>query len=69
MSRRSHITLSVAAFVVLFVLHHDGWRDDSDSALLFGWLPQELAYRLAWMGGAFLFLVHLTSCVWKEGRE
>ena len=69
MSRRTHVSLSVLAGAALYVVHHWGWHDAAQPPrLLFGWLPVELAWRLAWMGAAWLFLLHLTSRVWREER-
>jgi hypothetical protein len=67
MSRRTHALLSILAGACLYAALHWVWRDSSQPPrLLFGWLPLELARRLAWMTAAWLFLLHLTCRVWQE---
>lgn len=52
-------------FVLLLVLHLDFWRPQRD-VIWFGWMPEELVWRLAWMVLAFAYLVFFCSRVWKE---
>lgn len=61
-----HRAIAWAGFLLLIFLHLDFWRPQSPE-LYFGWLPQELAYRLAWMVLAWLYLMYFTRFVW--GRE
>ena len=63
MNRRfdSHLAWILAA--VLLVLHLDFWRPQS-ADLYWGWLPQEMAYRLGWMALAWLYLEWFTRRVW-----
>lgn len=51
--------LLLLLLAILLALHFDFWRE-SRPRLLFGWLPEELAWRLAWMGLATIFLLVLT---------
>jgi hypothetical protein len=50
--------------VVLLVLHVDFWRPQRP-LLYFGWLPEELAYRLLWMVAAAAYLFFFTARVWR----
>lgn len=53
--------------VLLVVLRLDFWRNERPVVWL-GWVPEELAWRLGWMGLAFLYLVWFCACVWEEDR-
>ena len=68
MSRRTHVALSLAWALLLLVTHLDFWRPQR-ATLWFGWLPEELLWRLAWMAAAFLFVVHFTARVWGDPEE
>ncbi len=50
--------------LVLLVLHVDFWRSARPD-LYFGWLPEELAYRMVWMVFAWLYLMFFTSRIWR----
>ncbi len=63
MSSRVHQWISVIGLVVLLALHLDFWRPERRD-IYFGWLPEELAYRLVWIALAFLYLLHFCSKVW-----
>ena len=52
-------------FAGLILAHLDVWRTERDQ-LWFGWLPEELLWRLLWMAGAMLFIVHFASRVWRD---
>ena len=67
MSRTTRIVAWVW-FLALVVLHLDFWRPQRPD-LWFGWLPEDMAYRLAWMVGAFFFLLFFTYRVWNEEGE
>ena len=60
--------LAVAGLVGLLILHLDFWREQRPE-LVFGWLPEDVAYRLAWMGLAFVYLWFFTRNVWGEGED
>ncbi len=51
-------------FGILLVLHLDFWRPQRP-VLYFDWLPEDLLYRLVWMGLAWVYLVFFTTRVWK----
>jgi hypothetical protein len=53
--------------IVLLVLHVDFWRPQR-AALHFGWLPEELLYRLGWMLLAWLYLLFFCGRVWRGER-
>ncbi len=53
------------SLIVLIALHLDFWRPQR-AVLYFGWLPEDVAYRLGWMFLAWLFLLFFTRYVWKE---
>lgn len=52
-------------FLLLLILHLDFWRPQR-LVLYFGWLPEEMAYRLLWMLLAWLYLLYFTARVWRE---
>ena len=60
-----HRYVAWAGFILLIVLHVDFWREQS-ATLYFGWVPEELAYRLVWMVLAWLYLIYFTRYVWRE---
>lgn len=66
--RRVHLFVAWVGFVALVLLHLDFWRP-SRPVLYFGWLPEEMAYRLVWMGLASLYLLHYCAFVWPEDEE
>ena len=52
-------------FVLLLVLHHDFWRPQR-AVLYFGWLPEELAWRLGFVVLSVAYLVFFCRSVWRE---
>lgn len=60
-------TLMVTPLVVLLLLHFDVWREP-DPAARVGWLPLELAWRLAWMVAASAYLWWFTARFWRAKR-
>lgn len=50
---------------MLLVLHHDFWRERGVE-LWFGWVPEELAWRLAWMLLTLGYLIWFCAAVWVE---
>jgi len=68
--RPGRLDLFVAwgGFVVLLVLHLDGWRTQRP-VLRFGWLPEELGYRLVWILLAWAYLQFLCARLWREREE
>lgn len=57
--------LGWAGFVLLLVLHLDFWRPKR-AEIWFGWMPEELLWRLVWMALAFAYLLFFCNRVWKE---
>lgn len=57
--------LAVVGFVALLALHFDLWRP-LPAGPYFGWMPEELLFRLLWMGLAWLYLLWFTATVWRE---
>ena len=57
--------IAAVGFVVLVVLHLDFWRPQSGQLLL-GWLPVELAYRIAYVILAWIYMLWICSRVWPE---
>ncbi|MCH2106726.1 MAG: hypothetical protein MK291_08810 [Planctomycetes bacterium] len=53
---------------LLLALHLDFWRERG-TELYFGWLPEELAWRIAWMFLAFCYLVWFCGSVWVEDED
>ena len=60
-----HRFLAWGGFLLLIGLHLDFWREQRP-VLYFGWIPEDMAYRLLWMGLAWLYLVYFTTYVWRE---
>ncbi len=60
--------VAVIGLVVLLVLHFDAWREP-DPAARVGWLPLELAWRLAWMVAAGAYLWWFTARFWRAKRS
>ena len=54
-----------AGFALLIVTHLDFWRPQRPE-LYFGWLPEDLAYRLLWMLAAWAYLLFFTRWVWRD---
>ena len=50
---------------LLLVSHLDFWRSQRP-ILYFGWIPEELAYRLLWTAVAWAYLVFFTRRIWLE---
>ncbi len=65
MSRRAHRLVFAGLVGVLLVLHLDVWNHDV-GGLVFGWLPWDLAYHLAWMAAAAAVVWYMTLGPWTE---
>ncbi len=57
-------TAWLGALVLLF-LHLDFWRVQRPK-LWFGWMPEELLYRLLWMLLAWLYLLFFCARIWRD---
>lgn len=60
----THRVIAVVGLAVLLALHHDFWRPQRPE-ILFGWIPEELAWRLGWMALALAYLLHFCRFVWR----
>ena len=62
-------TLAAAALAVLvtalLVLHIDVWNH-GQGGLVFGWMPYDLAYHLAWMLAATAVVIYMTLGPWPD---
>ena len=68
MSRKTAVQIARVAFLLLMMLHFDFWRPKGPE-IVAGGIPVEVLYRLAWMAGAFFFLVFLCDRIWEaDGR-
>ncbi len=68
MSRRTVYWITTFGFALLVVLHLDFWRPQRVELIL-GWLPVELAYRLAYCLLAWLYVLFVVRWVWQEERD
>ncbi len=64
-TRPRPVAWAVAGVLALLLLHLDFWRP-ARTTLWFGWLPEELLWRLAWMLLAALYLAWFTRRIWTE---
>ncbi len=62
MTRRGRIAWALG--LLLVALHLDFWRPDRP-VLWFGWMPEELLWRLGWMLAAFVYLLWFCARVWR----
>ena len=58
-------SIAWGGFVLLLLLHLDWWRP-ARARLWFGWMPEELLWRLAWMALATGYLFFFCTWVWAE---
>ncbi len=65
MTRSVALRIAAAGFLVLVVLHLDFWRPQSPR-LLFGWLPEELGYRIVYIVLAWIYVLWICDRVWRE---
>lgn len=61
-------TLAWLGGLALLVLHLDFWRGPRPD-LVFGAIPEELAYRVLWMLAAAAYLWFFTARVWTDEDE
>jgi len=62
------VLVSIVAFVVLFILHHDYWNWDNPSLVL-GFLPTGLAYHAGYSVVVALFWFLVTRFAWPHSIE
>ena len=65
MTRRLETALFWLAVIALLCAHMLGFGQGTQPLLL-GWLPIDLAYRVAWMGMAALLVLWMTTRLWPE---
>jgi hypothetical protein len=63
--RAVHRWIGWGGFALLLVLHLDFWRPQRVE-IWFGWVPEELLYRLVWMGLAWIYLVYVCAVHWRD---
>lgn len=64
MTRQNHLRVAWFLGGVLFLLHFDFWRPQR-VVLYLGWVPEELAYRLVWVGLATAYLAYFCRFCWR----
>jgi len=62
------VLISIIAFVVLFILHHDFWNWDN-TTLVLGFMPAGLAYHVGYSLTAGLFWFLVTRFAWPHAIE
>ena len=65
MQRTTTLRIAAAGFLVLVLLHLDFWRPQRPRLLL-GWLPEELAYRIAFIVLAWIYILWICQWIWRE---
>ncbi len=66
MTRRRHRRIFWVFVVVLAALHVDFFNHGTSPPLLFGWLPADLAYHMAWVIAAAALVLYFTRYVWRD---
>lgn len=62
------VLISIAAFVAIFVLHHDFWNW-SNANLVFGFIPVGLAYHAGYSIVVSIFWFLVTRYAWPHSIE
>ncbi len=65
---KTPVAISIAAFVALFVLHHDFWNWD-DTTLVFGFIPVGLAYHAGYSVVISIFWFLVARYAWPHSVE
>lgn len=65
MSRARH-RLVATGWTLALLFAHLVPVTDGDSSIMWGFMPVELAYRLAWMGCAMALILYITVFVWPD---
>lgn len=63
--RKGTNLLAWAGLLALLLAHLDVWRPLPEGPY-FGWMPEELLFRLLWMGAAWIYLLWFCARVWRE---
>ena len=69
MTRRQHRRIFWVLVVVLAALHVDFFNHGTTLPLIFGWLPTDLAYHIAWVIAAAVLVLYFTRYVWRDFDE
>lgn len=67
MTKRLEVAIAWVGLVALLVLHLDFWRGPRTD-LWFGFVPEEIGYRVVWMLAAWVYLMFFTARIWR-GEE
>lgn len=62
------VLISILAFVVLFILHHDFWNWDK-TTMIFGFMPVGLAYHVGYSIAAGLLWYLVCRFAWPHSLE
>ena len=62
------IALAWVLGLVLVALHLDFWRPKRN-VLWFGFLPEELAWRLGWLALSVSYVIWLSVAVWRPRED
>jgi len=62
------VLISIIAFVVLFILHHDFWNW-GNTTLVFGFIPVGLAYHVGYSIAASLLWYFVCRFAWPHSVE
>ncbi len=65
MTRAHHVWVA-RLWTLGLIVAHLAPATDGDATILWGFLPFELAYRLAWMALAIALIFYITICVWPD---
>ncbi|MHC4948555.1 MAG: hypothetical protein ACYTG1_09865 [Planctomycetota bacterium] len=65
MTRRTALWIAWIAGLVLVALHLDYYRA-GDGPLRWGWVPDELAWRVGSIGLAWAYILFVCRYVWRE---
>jgi hypothetical protein len=62
---RSRGWIGWGGFLVLLALHLDFWRPQR-VRIYFGWVPEELLWRIGWMALAWVYLLYVCRVLWTD---
>ncbi len=62
---RRDVLLAWFGALLLLALHLDFWRPQR-ARIVLGWVPEELLWRLVWMGLAWLYLLFFCARIWRR---
>lgn len=65
-SRRNHRTVLWVMVVVMLALHLDPFEQGRVDPVLWGWIPRDLSYHLAWVVAAAAITFYFCAKVWPD---